>query len=80
MFQQGAVCLTKFGPESGETTKEILTRKDLERRSGTRAHKNELRVKQSASPPPTKSSTAPWVKPQPTSTSLRCDLKTAALP
>jgi hypothetical protein len=37
-----AVCLTKFGPESGETAKEILARKDLERRSGTRAHKNEF--------------------------------------
>ena len=33
MFQQGAVCLTKFGPESGEAAKEILARKDLERRS-----------------------------------------------
>ena len=33
VFQQGAVCLTKFGPESGETAKEILARKDLERRS-----------------------------------------------
>ena len=42
VFQQGAVCLTKFGPESGETTEEILARKDLERRSGTRAHKNEF--------------------------------------
>ena len=41
-FQQGAVCLTKFGPESGETAKEILARKDLERRSGIRAHKNEF--------------------------------------
>jgi hypothetical protein len=42
VFQQRAVCLTKFGPESGETAKEILARKDLERRSGTRAHKNEF--------------------------------------
>jgi high-affinity K+ transport system ATPase subunit B len=42
VFQQGAVCLTKFGPESGETADEILARKDLERRSGTRAHKNEF--------------------------------------
>ena len=42
VFQQGAVCLTKFGPESGETAKEILARKDLERRSGARAHKNEF--------------------------------------
>ena len=42
VFQQGAVCLTKFGPELGETAKEILARKDLERRSGIRAHKNEF--------------------------------------
>jgi hypothetical protein len=42
VFQQGAVCLTKFGPESGETAKEIIARKDLERRSGIRAHKNEF--------------------------------------
>ena len=42
VFQQGAVCLTKFGPESGETAKEILARKDLERRSGIRTHKNEF--------------------------------------
>ena len=39
VFQQGAVCPTKFGPESGETAKEIVARKDLERRSGIRAHK-----------------------------------------
>ena len=32
----------KFGPESGETAKEILARKDLERRSGIRVHKNEF--------------------------------------
>ena len=42
VFQQAAVCLTKFGPESGETAKEILARKDLERRSGVAAHKNEF--------------------------------------
>jgi hypothetical protein len=42
VFQQAAVCLTKFGPESGETAKEILARKDLERRSGVGAHKNEF--------------------------------------
>jgi len=42
VFQQEAVCLTKFGPESGETADEILARKNLERRSGTRAHKNEF--------------------------------------
>src|ERR1700680_4490013 len=40
VFQQGAVCLAKVGPESGETAKEILARKDLERRSGVGAHKN----------------------------------------
>ena len=42
VFQQAAVCLTKFGPESGETAKEILARKDLERRSGVGAHRNEF--------------------------------------
>jgi hypothetical protein len=42
VFQQGALCLTKFGTESGETAKEILARKDLERRSGVGAHKNEF--------------------------------------
>jgi hypothetical protein len=42
VFQQGAVCLTKFGPESGEAAKEIVARKDLERRSGVGAHKNEF--------------------------------------
>jgi hypothetical protein len=42
VFQHGAVCLTKFGPESGETAEEILARKELERRSGIRAHKNEF--------------------------------------
>ena len=42
MFEQEAVCLTKFGPELDETAKEILARKDLERRSGIRAHKNEF--------------------------------------
>ena len=42
VFQQAAVCLTKSGPESGETAKEILARKDLERRSGVGAHKNEF--------------------------------------
>jgi hypothetical protein len=42
VFQQGAVCLTNFGPESGETPKQLLVRKDLERRSGIRAHKNEF--------------------------------------
>ena len=42
VFQQGAVCLTKFGPESGETAEEILARKELERRLGVGAHKNEF--------------------------------------
>jgi hypothetical protein len=42
VFQQAAVCLTKFGPESGETAKEISARKDLERRSGVGIHKNEF--------------------------------------
>jgi hypothetical protein len=42
VFQQGAVCLTKFGPESGETADEILARKELERLSGVGAHKNEF--------------------------------------
>jgi hypothetical protein len=41
-FQQGAVCLTQFGPESGETADEILARKDLERLSGVGTHKNEF--------------------------------------
>jgi hypothetical protein len=42
VFQQGAVCLTKVGSESGEAAEEILARKDLERRSGVGAHKNEF--------------------------------------
>ena len=42
VFQQAAVCLTKFGPEAGETAKEILARKDLERRSGVGAYRNEF--------------------------------------
>ena len=42
VFQQAAVCLTKFGPESGETAEEIVARKDLERQSGVGAHKNEF--------------------------------------
>jgi hypothetical protein len=42
VFHQGAVCLTKFGPESGETADEILARKDLQRLSGVGAHKNEF--------------------------------------
>jgi hypothetical protein len=41
-FQQAAVCLTKFGPESGETAEEIVARKDLERRAGLGSHKNEF--------------------------------------
>jgi hypothetical protein len=42
VFQQEAVCLTKFGPESGETARDILARKDLERRAGVGTHKNEF--------------------------------------
>jgi hypothetical protein len=42
VFQQEAVCLTKFGAESGETAKDILARKDLERRAGVGAHKYEF--------------------------------------
>ena len=42
VFQQAAVCLTKFGPESGETAEEIVARKDLERRAGVGAYKNEF--------------------------------------
>jgi hypothetical protein len=42
VFQQAAACLTKLGPESGETAKEIVARKDLERRAGIGAHKNEF--------------------------------------
>jgi len=42
VFQQEAVCLTKFGPESGETAGEIVARKDSERQSGVGAHKNEF--------------------------------------
>ena len=42
VFQQAAVCLTKFGPKSGETAGEIVARKELERLSGVDAHKNEF--------------------------------------
>jgi hypothetical protein len=42
VFQQEAVCLTKFGPELGETAEEIVARKDLERRAGVGTHKNEF--------------------------------------
>ena len=42
VFQQAAVCLMEFGPESGETAKEIVARKDLERRAGAGAHKIEF--------------------------------------
>jgi hypothetical protein len=41
-FQQAVVCLTKFGLESGESAKEIVARKDLERRAGVGTHKNEF--------------------------------------
>ncbi len=42
VFQQAAVCLTKCGPESGETAEKIVARKDLERRAGVGAYKNEF--------------------------------------
>ncbi len=42
IFQESAVCLTKFGPESGETASAILARKELERKSGKAAHANEF--------------------------------------
>jgi hypothetical protein len=42
VFQQAALCLMKFGPESSETAKEIVARKDLERRAGVGAHKIEF--------------------------------------
>ena len=42
VFQQAAVCLTKFGSESGETAEEILARKDLERRSAAQRPETEL--------------------------------------
>jgi hypothetical protein len=42
VFEQAAVCLMKFGPESGETAEEIVARKDLERRAGVGIHKNEF--------------------------------------
>ena len=42
VFQDQAVCLTKFGPEAGETARQILARKDLERRAGTSDHQNEF--------------------------------------
>jgi hypothetical protein len=42
IFQKPAVCLTKFGPESGETASAILARKEWERKSGKAAHANEF--------------------------------------
>ena len=42
IFQELAVCLTKFGPESGETASAILARKEWERKSGKAAHANEF--------------------------------------
>jgi hypothetical protein len=42
VFQQAAVCLTKFGPESGEAAKGIFSSKRLGRRSGIRPHTNEF--------------------------------------
>jgi hypothetical protein len=42
IFHEPAVCLTKFGPESGEAASAILARKDWERKSGTAHHANEF--------------------------------------
>jgi hypothetical protein len=42
IFQELAVCLTKFGPESGELASAILARKEWERKAGKVAHKNEF--------------------------------------
>ncbi len=42
IFQESAVCLTKFGPESGEAASAILARKEWERKSGKAAHANEF--------------------------------------
>jgi hypothetical protein len=42
IFQEQAVCLTKFGPEAGEAAKQILARKDLERRAGKSDHQSEF--------------------------------------
>ena len=42
IFQEPAVCLTKYGPESGEPAEVILARKELERKSGTGKHTNEF--------------------------------------
>jgi hypothetical protein len=42
VFQEQAVCLTKFGPEAGETAKQIVARKDFERRAGNSDHQNEF--------------------------------------
>jgi hypothetical protein len=42
IFQELAVCLTKFGPESDEPASAILARKEWERKSGKVAHTNEF--------------------------------------
>jgi hypothetical protein len=42
IFQEPAVCLTKFGPESGETANAIFARKEWERKSGKAGHTNEF--------------------------------------
>jgi hypothetical protein len=42
IYQEKAVCLTKYGPYSYQTVEEILLRKDLERRSGKFDHANEF--------------------------------------
>jgi hypothetical protein len=42
IFQATAVCLTKIGPDSGQTVCRILHRKELERRSGKDEHEHEF--------------------------------------
>jgi hypothetical protein len=42
IYQEKAVCLTKYGPYSYQTVEEILARKDFERRSGRFDHANEF--------------------------------------
>jgi hypothetical protein len=42
IFQETAVCLTKFGPDSGQVACKILRRKEWERRSGRDEHEHEF--------------------------------------
>jgi hypothetical protein len=42
IFQEDAVCLTKFGPDSGQSACAILARKEWERQSGKGEHANEF--------------------------------------